>query len=59
MRKLAMFGLVIVLALTIGVAAQAADYPTHPVKLIVPTAPGGINDIVARLIQPGLTEALG
>ena len=58
MRKLAIFGMVFSLALTIGVAAQAADYPTHPVKLIVPTAPGGINDIVARLIQPGLTEAL-
>ena len=58
MRKLAMVGLVGGLALTIGVAARAADYPTHPIKLIVPTAPGGINDIVARLIQPGLTEAL-
>ena len=53
-----MVGLVVSLVLMLGVAARAADYPTHPVKLIVPTAPGGINDIVARLIQPGLTEAL-
>ena len=53
-RQLAIIGV----ALAICVAARAADYPTHPIKLIVPTAPGGINDIVARLIQPGLTEAL-
>ena len=46
------------LAVTIVAPAHAADYPTHPIKLIVPTAPGGINDIVARLIQPGLTAAL-
>ncbi len=58
MRKLAMVGMAVGLALMIGVVARAADYPTHPIKLIVPTAPGGINDIVARLIQPGLTEAL-
>ncbi|MFZ0846877.1 MAG: tripartite tricarboxylate transporter substrate binding protein [Pseudolabrys sp.] len=38
--------------------AAAAEFPDRPVKLIVPTAPGGVNDIVARLIQPGLTAAL-
>ena len=54
MWKLAVLGL----TLALGVAARAADYPTHPIKLIVPTAPGGINDIVARLIQPGLAAAL-
>ena len=54
MRKFVLIGL----SLAIGVAAHAADYPTHAIKLIVPTAPGGINDIVARLIQPGLADAL-
>jgi tripartite-type tricarboxylate transporter receptor subunit TctC len=54
MRKIALIGLV----LALGVAARAADYPTHAIKLIVPTAPGGLNDIVARLIQPGLVAAL-
>jgi tripartite-type tricarboxylate transporter receptor subunit TctC len=58
LRKVAMVCLTACLALTIGVAARAADYPTHAIKLIVPTAPGGINDIVARLIQPGLMAAL-
>lgn len=46
------------LAMLLATAANAADYPTHPIKLIVPTAPGGVNDIVARLIQPGLAAAL-
>lgn len=58
LQKLVAFGLAFNLAIALGVAARAADYPTHPVKLIVPTAPGGVNDIVARLIQPGLTAAL-
>lgn len=42
--------------LTINVCS--AEYPDRPIKLIVPTAPGGINDIVARLIQPGLSNTL-
>ena len=46
------------LAVLLAAPAKAADYPERPIKLIVPTAPGGINDIVARIIQPGLTAAL-
>ena len=46
------------LAVALMMPAGATEFPDHPVKLIVPTAPGGVNDIVARLIQPGLTAAL-
>lgn len=46
------------LALALTAAADAADYPDHPIKLIVPASPGGINDTVARIIQPKLVEAL-
>src|ERR1043165_335406 len=40
-------------------AAWAQDYPQRPVRVIVPYAPGGASDILARLIQPQLERALG
>jgi len=39
--------------------ASALDYPTRPVRVIVPFAPAGAVDIVARLIGPWLSERLG
>jgi tripartite-type tricarboxylate transporter receptor subunit TctC len=39
--------------------ASAQAYPNRPVRLIVGFAPGGSNDIVARLIGQGLSERLG
>jgi tripartite-type tricarboxylate transporter receptor subunit TctC len=47
----------LVLALTSAVAAQ--DYPTKPVRLIIPFPPGGSNDVVGRLIATKLSERLG
>ena len=40
-------------------AAERSEYPTRPVRMIVPFAPGGASDLVGRIIQPALAEQLG
>jgi tripartite-type tricarboxylate transporter receptor subunit TctC len=37
----------------------AQDYPSKPIRLIVPNTPGGALDVVARMTQPRMQEALG
>jgi len=39
--------------------AQAQAFPSRQVTIVVPYAPGGTNDIIARTIAPKLTEAFG
>jgi tripartite-type tricarboxylate transporter receptor subunit TctC len=46
-------------ALAFAAVANAQDYPTRPMRLLVPLAPGGGNDTVARLVGRKLTESLG
>src|SRR5688572_12802311 len=43
----------------LGVAPARAQYPTKPVRLIVPFPAGSANDTVARIIGPPLSTALG
>ena len=39
--------------------ARAQAWPTRPVRVIVPFAPGGASDFVARILQPALQDMLG
>ena len=45
--------------LALAAPASAQDYPTKPVKLIVPFPPGGSNDVVGRMIALQLSDRLG
>jgi tripartite-type tricarboxylate transporter receptor subunit TctC len=50
-------GLAVALALSSGAMAQ--QYPTKPVKIIIPFPAGGITDIAGRLIAQKMSEKLG
>ena len=45
--------------LVFATVAAAQDYPTKPVRVIIPFPPGAINDTVGRLIATELTNRLG
>jgi len=56
------FGLIAVslLASTVAAAPAPADtYPSRPIHILVPYAPGGVSDIAARLVGQKLSDALG
>ncbi len=45
--------------LCFGASAIAQNYPTKPIKLVAPFAPGGITDVMARAVASRLTVELG
>src|SRR5689334_18933866 len=47
------------LLMAIAQGASAEDYPTRPVTVVVPFAPGGGTDLLARMLGQKLEERLG
>ncbi len=58
MKSVKAVAAIVVLLLVAGVAS-AQNYPTKPVRMIVPFAPGGASDVVARILSPVLGKELG
>jgi len=46
-------------SMCLAVPAHAAQYPDHPIRLVVPWAPGGATDVIARIVGKRLGENLG
>src|SRR5690606_24446512 len=49
----------VVSCFNVPLAAAETNWPTRTIEVIVPYAPGGIADNVARILQPLMQEALG
>jgi tripartite-type tricarboxylate transporter receptor subunit TctC len=58
-RSLLQIGALAAPALLLGREAQAEDWPTRPVTMMVPFAPGGSSDIIGRAMAQRMAEALG
>ena len=57
--RLAQIFRVIALLATLATGAAAQDWPTHPLRLIVPFPAGGSADVQSRVIAEALSKALG
>lgn len=59
MRVKGLLGLILLAAAQIAPYAIGADYPSRPMRIIVPFAPGGSTDVLARMIAKHLTDTWG
>ncbi len=57
-RRAALTGLAALPLANTNVRAQAVDFPDRPLRLVVGFPPGGPNDLLARIVAPGIGERL-
>lgn len=57
--KFAIHLAIVVAVLACGGQVSAQPYPDHPVRIIVPFAPGGPTDVIARIVADKLSASLG
>ena len=53
------FAKILIALLLCPIAAQAADYPARPIRYVVAFVPGGLNDVVGRVVCQKLSESWG
>jgi tripartite-type tricarboxylate transporter receptor subunit TctC len=59
MKTLRIVTALLALAASGQVVAQGDAYPSRPIRLVVPYAPGGVSDITGRIVAQKMTELLG
>ena len=59
MKTCTRMALLIAVACTTGAATAADDFPTKQIKIVVPYAPGGTTDVLARLLGQRMASDLG
>ncbi|MBX3650926.1 MAG: tripartite tricarboxylate transporter substrate binding protein [Burkholderiales bacterium] len=58
-QVLSVAGIVLAAVLCAPLAAQAQNYPSKVVRVVIPWPPGGSNDVVGRVVMQKVSEALG
>lgn len=59
MTQLAKFVFALFSVTAFALCAQAQDWPSKPIRYIVPFAPGGATDMLGRMVAVGLSKSLG